>query len=98
MTEPPPDEPDPTAAEDTPRPPSCADLNREAEERPKSLRLLPRITADALRIVWRAAPRPLLASIALKLANGVGVGFALIFSKNLIGSVLTAGDNPAPPP
>jgi hypothetical protein len=37
----------------TPRPTSAEDLSREAEERPKSLRLLPRITADALRIVWR---------------------------------------------
>jgi ATP-binding cassette subfamily B protein len=98
MTEPPPDEPAPTAADDTPRPPSCEDLSREAEDRPKSLRLLPRITADALRIVWRAAPRPLLASIALKLANGAGVAFALIFSKNLIGSVLTADNTPAAAP
>jgi ATP-binding cassette subfamily B protein len=87
------DLPPPLAAPDTlepSRPPSCDDLSREAEERPKSLRLLPRITRDALRIVWAAAPRPLVASIALKLLNGAGVAFALIFSKNLIGSVLTA--------
>jgi ATP-binding cassette subfamily B protein len=90
MTELPPPDPDPTAPDDTSGPPSCEDLNREAEERPKSLRLLPRITSDALRIVWAAAPRALIASIALKLANGAGVAFALIFSKNLIGSVLTA--------
>jgi ATP-binding cassette subfamily B protein len=98
MTELPPDDPAPTAGDDTPRPPSCEDLSREAEQRPKSLRLLPRITAEALRIVWRAAPRPLIASIVLKLANGAGVAFALIFSKNLIGSVLTANDNPAAAP
>jgi hypothetical protein len=55
MTELPPDEP--TAAGDTPRPPSCEDLSREAEDRPKSLRLLPRITAEALRIVWQCACR-----------------------------------------
>jgi ATP-binding cassette subfamily B protein len=86
------------APEDVPRPPSCDDLDREAEERPKSLRLLPRITADALRIVWAAAPRPLTASIVLKLVNGAGVAFALIFSKNLIGSVLATGDHPAQAP
>jgi len=78
-----------------PRSPSCEDLSREAEERPKSLRLLPRITRDALRMVWAAAPGPLVASIALKLANGAGVAFALIFSKNLIGSVLTANTTTA---
>jgi ATP-binding cassette subfamily B protein len=95
MTDPPPPaefgDPPPT-----PLPPSCDDLSHEAENRPKSLRLLPQITRDALRIVWAAAPRPLLASIALKLLNGAGVAFALIFSKNLIGSVLTAGHTTDP--
>jgi ATP-binding cassette subfamily B protein len=84
---PPAEGPEPPA---TPSPPTCENLSREAEERPKSLRLLPHITRDALRIVWKAAPGPLLASIALKLLNGAGVAFALIFSKDLIGSVLTA--------
>ncbi|HZM79478.1 MAG TPA: ABC transporter ATP-binding protein [Candidatus Limnocylindrales bacterium] len=65
------------------------------DERPKSLRLLPRITADAVRMVWAAAPRLLVASIVLKLVNGAGIAVALIFSKNLIGSVLTAGTAPA---
>ena len=67
--------------------PGCGDDDREA---PKSLRLLPRITADAVRIVWHAAPRLLVASIALKLVNGLGVALVLIFSKDLIGSVLAA--------
>ncbi len=98
MTELPQDEPAFILADDTPRPPTCEDLRREAEERPKSLRLLPRITADALRIVWQAAPRPLITSIVLKLANGAGVAFALIFSKNLIGSVLTADGSPTTAP
>jgi hypothetical protein len=39
------------AASPTPHPPSCEDLRKEAEEQPKSLRLLPRITADAVRLV-----------------------------------------------
>jgi ATP-binding cassette subfamily B protein len=73
-----------------PAPPSCDDLRKEAQERPKSLRLLPRITADAVRLVWAASPRMLIASIALKLINGAGLAVALIFGRDLIGSVLAA--------
>ena len=49
-----------------------------------------RITAEALRMVWRLRPRMLIASIGLKLVNGAGLAAALIFGRNLIGSVLTA--------
>ncbi len=88
----------PIEVEPAPGPPvSCATLQQEAAERPKSLRLLPRITADAVRLVWAANPRMLIASIALKLVNGAGLATALIFGKNLIGSVLsadTAGSSP----
>jgi ABC-type multidrug transport system fused ATPase/permease subunit len=90
----PPDGPNlesPAAGELTPRPPvSCEQLRQEAAERPKSIRLLPRITADAVRLVWAASPRMLVASIGLKLLNGAGLATALIFGKNLIGSVLSA--------
>lgn len=80
-----------TAGEPAPRPPvSCEQLQQEAAERPKSIRLLPRITADALRLVWAASPRMLVASIGLKLLNGAGLATALIFGRNLIGSVLSA--------
>lgn len=58
--------------------------------RSKSLRLLPRITADAVRLVWAASPGMLLASIGLKLVNGAGLAAALIFGRDLIGSVLSA--------
>ncbi len=88
----PPGEADPPPA---PSPPSCEDLRKEAAERPKSLRLLPRITADAVRLVWAASPRMLLASIGLKLVNGAGLAVALVFGRNLIGSVLaTSGTTP----
>jgi len=80
----------PAQAEPAPSPPSCEDLRKEAQERPKSLRLLPRITADALRLVWAASPGMLIASIALKLVNGAGLATALIFGRDLIGSVLSA--------
>jgi ATP-binding cassette subfamily B protein len=79
-------------------PPSCEDLKREAADRPKSLRLLPRITADAVRLVWAASPRMLVASIALKLINGAGLAIALIFANHLIGSVLSAETGSSSPP
>lgn len=41
-------------------------------------------------MVWAASPRMLIASIALKLINGAGLAAALIFGRDLIGSVLTA--------
>jgi hypothetical protein len=52
---------------------TCEQLEQEAAERPKSLKLLPRITADAVRLVWAASPRILIAGIALKLVNGAGL-------------------------
>jgi len=95
--DPPADAAPPVDAEAPSPPPSCEDLRREAEERPKSLRLLPRITADALRLVWAANPRMLVASIGLKLINGAGLATALIFGKNLIGDVLAADTSSTAP-
>jgi ATP-binding cassette, subfamily B, bacterial len=82
----------------SPKPPPCQQLQQEAQERPKSLRLLPRITADAIRLVWSASPRMLIASIGLKLINGAGLAAALIFSRNLIGDVLAADTTTAAAP
>jgi ATP-binding cassette subfamily B protein len=76
------------------KPPSC---QQQADEQPKSIRLLPRITADALRLVWAASRQMLLASIGLKLLNGAGLALALIFSRKLIGDVLTAGASATSP-
>src|SRR5262245_43993273 len=79
--------------DEIPSPPTavnCSTLRDEAIERPKSIRLLPRITADAVRLVWAANPRMFVASIALKLVNGIGLAAALVFGRNLIGSVLSA--------
>jgi len=79
-SDPPADLDPPADAEPAPAPPvSCEQLRQEAAERPKSLRLLPRITVDAVRLVWAANPRMLIASIALKLVNGAGLATALIF-------------------
>jgi ATP-binding cassette subfamily B protein len=72
------------------RPVSCEQLQEEAAERPNSLRLLPRITTDAVRLVWTASARMLVASIALKAVNGLGLAVALVFGRNLISDVLSA--------
>jgi ATP-binding cassette, subfamily B, bacterial len=68
-----------------------SDLEPPAD-RPRSLRLLPRITADAIRLVWAASPRMLIASAGLKLVSGAALATALILGRNLIGSVLSAAD------
>ena len=92
-------DPEPPADPERPGapPPTCDQIRQEAAERPKSLLLLPRITANAVRLVWAAAPRMLVASIALKLLNGAGLAAALVYGRDLIQSVLSA-DNTATPP
>jgi len=72
-------------------PPNCEQLNEEARSRPKSLRLLPRICRDAFSLVWQASPRALLASVGLKLLNGLALGAALLLGRDLVASVLAAG-------
>lgn len=83
----------PTGVEEpTPHsPPSCDELAQEARDRPKSVRLLPRICRDAVRLVWAASPSGLIASVALKLVNGVGLAAALLLGRDLVASVLDAG-------
>jgi ATP-binding cassette, subfamily B, bacterial len=76
-------------------PPSCDDLEQEARDRPKSIRLLPRISTDAVRLVWSASPSGLIASVALKLVNGVGLAVALLLGRDLVVAVLDAGNQAA---
>lgn len=98
MTAPdPPAATDVNAGEEPAQPPTCEQLHEEAAQRPRTLRLLPRITSDALRMVWSASPRLLVASIGLKLVNGAGLATALIFGRNLIGDVLAADTAAATP-
>jgi ATP-binding cassette, subfamily B, bacterial len=93
-------DPEPPADDEAPyaTPRTCEQIQQEAAERPKSLLLLPRITVDAVRLVWAAAPRMLVASITLKLINGLGLAAALVFSRDLIASVLSAGGTTAATP
>jgi ATP-binding cassette subfamily B protein len=84
MTE---DQPQPATAS----PPTCESLDEEAGRRPKSIRLLPRISRDALRLVWAAAPRELVVSIALKLVSGAGLAIVLLLGRNLMTILLASG-------
>jgi ATP-binding cassette subfamily B protein len=72
-------------------PPTCESLDEEASRRPKSIRLLPRISRDALRLVWAAAPRELLVSVALKLVSGAGLAVVLLLGRNLMTILLDSG-------
>ncbi|TDO30410.1 ATP-binding cassette subfamily B protein [Kribbella sp. VKM Ac-2527] len=87
MTSPPADAP-------TPPPPTCEDLYDEARARPKSLRLLPSIIRDAVRLVRAAAPRELAISIVLKLISGAGLAVVFLMGKNLMATLLTDGQLP----
>lgn len=86
----------PTSSDDAtpPSPPACEELDAEARNRPRSVRLLPRICRDAVRLVWTASPAGLTASVALKLVNGVGIAAALLLARDLAASVLASGDQP----
>ncbi len=71
--------------------PSCSDLAEEARTRPKSLRLLPRVCRDAVRLVWAAAPRELVVSIALKIVSGAGLALLLLLGRGLMTEVVASG-------
>jgi ATP-binding cassette subfamily B protein len=77
------------SAADTP--PSCFDLPDEARTPPKSLRLLPRVCRDAIRLVWAAAPRELVVSIALKLVSGAGLALVLLLGRGLMTALFASG-------
>jgi ATP-binding cassette subfamily B protein len=68
-------------------PPTGEEPPGEPAERPRSIRLLPRIWRDALRLVWAAAPRELVVSIALKLVNGAGLAVVLLLGRGLMGTL-----------
>ncbi|GAB2682518.1 ABC transporter ATP-binding protein [Kribbella swartbergensis] len=83
-----------TADAPVPQLPSCEDLYDEARARPKSVRLLPSIMRDAVRLVWSAAPRELTISVVLKLVNGAGLALVFLLGKNLMALLLTDGPLP----
>lgn len=73
--------------------PTCEDLDEEASRRPKSIRLLPRICRDAIRLVWAAGPRELLISVVLKLVGGAGLAVVLLLGRGLMSTLLAGGQH-----
>jgi ATP-binding cassette, subfamily B, bacterial len=63
----------------------------ESPQVERSLRRLPRLCREAVRLVWAAGRRELLAVLAINLVNGLGLAAVLLLGKGLLGSVLAAG-------
>lgn len=75
--------------QDTPRPDggmssfTIDDLIRPPDRRGR-LRRTPRLTIDALKLVWRASPRNLTAMFALQLLSGVAVAAQLLIARRIM--------------
>jgi ATP-binding cassette, subfamily B, bacterial len=63
----------------------------EPPEVPRSLRRLPGLCRQAVRLVWAAGPRELLASLAIKVVNGAGLAVVLLLGRDVIAAVGAAG-------
>src|SRR6266496_3444635 len=78
--------------------PGCQDLFdilKGPSNDPKLLRRLPRLTGEALALVWAAGPRELLVSVALKVTGGLGLAVLLLLGRGVLAGVLTAGQTGA---
>jgi ATP-binding cassette subfamily B protein len=67
----------------------------ESPEVERSLRRLPRLCREAVRLVWAAGRRELLVVLAIKAVNGVGLAAVLLLGKGVLDEVLAAGRNGA---
>jgi ATP-binding cassette subfamily B protein len=66
------------------------DLVKGPTNDPKLLRRLPRLTGDALALVWASGPRELLVSVALKTLGGLGLAVVLLLGRGVLAGVLDA--------
>jgi ATP-binding cassette subfamily B protein len=57
----------------------------------RSLRRLPGLCREAVRLVWAAGPRELLGSLAVKLAGGLGLAVVLLLGRDVIAAAGAAG-------
>lgn len=57
-------------------------------DRRRRLRRTPRLTLDALRLVWRASPRNLVALLLLQLLSGAGVAGQLLIAREIMQELL----------
>ena len=61
----------------------------------RSLRRLPGLCRAAVRLVWAAGRRELLAALAIKAVNGAGLAAVLLLGRNVIAAVGAAGSSGA---
>ena len=59
------------------------DATRPVDRR-RNLRRTPRLTIDAMRLVWRASPRHLLVMLGLQLLSGAGVAAQLFIAREIM--------------
>jgi ATP-binding cassette, subfamily B, bacterial len=57
----------------------------------RSVRHLPRLCREAVRLVWAAGRRELLVVLAIKVVNGLGLAAVLLLGKGLLDEVIAAG-------
>jgi ATP-binding cassette, subfamily B, bacterial len=57
----------------------------------RSLRHLPRLCREAVRLVWAAGRRELLVVLAIKAVNGLGLAAVLLLGKEVLDGVIAAG-------
>src|SRR6266545_3684524 len=73
--------------------PGCQDLFdivKGPANDPKLLRRLPRLTGEALALVWASGPRELLVSVGLKVTGGLGLAVVLLLGRGVLAGVLDA--------
>ena len=63
----------------------------ESPEVERSLRRLPRLCREAVRLVWAAGRRELLVVLAIKAVNGAGFAVVLLLGKGVLDEVIAAG-------
>src|SRR5215213_432401 len=63
----------------------------ESPQGERSLRRLPRLCREAVRLVWAAGRHELLVVLAIKVVSGVGLGVVLLLGKGLLDGVIAAG-------
>jgi len=73
--------------------PSCQDLFdivKGPTSDPKLLRRLPRLTREALTLVWASGRNELLVSVAFKVTGGLGLAVVLLLGRRVLAGVLHA--------
>ena len=63
----------------------------ESPQVDRSLRRLPLLCREAVRLVWAAGRRELLVVLAVKVVNGLGLAAVLLLGKGVLDEVIAAG-------